>query len=282
MKTRREFIKATSALAALALIPSIGYSKLNNKQYIGIQLYTIRKKLKEDFLGAMSKISEIGFNSIETAGYSNGTFYGYKPKDFKSYTSSLGLKAISSHTNVQLSDLDQIIDDTLEAGMEYLVKPSISSAVRKTTDDYKRLAEEFNRIGEKCNKAGLRFSYHNHAFEFEQIDNQLPYDILLNNTEKKLVAMQLDTYWMVYGGYSPIEYINKYPGRFELFHIKDMANTKKRETTEIGNGRIDFRKIFNASQTSGMKYFFLEQEGFKMNEFESLEISMSYIKSIIK
>ncbi len=109
-----------------------------------------------------------------------------------------------------------VIEDTANAGMSYLVLPSIPKEKRQTLDDYKHLADEFNLIGEKCKKSGLKFGYHNHAFEFEKIEDQVPYDILLERTDPELCFMQVDFYWMVYGGYDPLDYINSYPGRFEL------------------------------------------------------------------
>ncbi len=280
MTTRRNFIKTLSAATALTMLSPTELIAMPKNKYIGIQLYTIREKLKEDFDGTIKKIAKIGFNSIETAGYSEGKFYGYSPKDFLKYTNDIGLKALSSHADVQWNNIDQMIDHTLEAGMEYLVKPWLNSDQRKSIDDYKKRAEEFNKIGEKCKKAGLRFAYHNHAFEFESINGQIPYDVLLNNTEADLLTMQLDTYWMIYGGYQPLDYFNKYPGRFELLHIKDMDDTDKRESTEIGMGIIDFPEIFAANKKSGMKYFFLEQEAFKMDVFKSLEISYAYLRAL--
>ncbi len=280
MTTRRNFIKTLSAATALTMLSPTELIAMPKNKYIGIQLYTIREKLKEDFDGTIKKIAKIGFNSIETAGYSEGKFYGYSPKDFLNYTKDLGLKALSSHADVQWNNIDQMIDHTLEAGMEYLVKPWLNSDQRKSIDDYKKRAEEFNKIGEKCKKSGLRFAYHNHAFEFENINGQIPYDVLLNNTEADLLTMQLDTYWMIYGGYQPLDYFNKYPGRFELLHIKDMDDTDKRESTEIGMGIIDFPEIFAANKKSGMKYFFLEQEAFKMDVFKSLEISYAYLRAL--
>ncbi|MEN8120677.1 MAG: sugar phosphate isomerase/epimerase [Bacteroidota bacterium] len=278
MTTRRNFIKATSAATALSMISPFELFAMKKNKFIGIQLYTIREELKKDFEGTLKKIAKTGYNAVETAGYGDRKFYDFKPKEFKKYTKKIGLKAQSSHANVQLKNLDHMIEDTLEAGMEYLVQPFISKEKRKSIDDYKKLAEEFNKIGEKCSKSGLRFAYHNHAFEFEKMDGQIPYDVLLNNTEPNYVTMQLDTYWMVYGGYNPLDYFNKYPGRFELLHIKDMDNTKKRESTEIGKGIIDFKEIFKATEKSGMKYYYLEQESFKMPVFESLALSYDYLK----
>jgi len=280
MTTRRTFLKTMSAATALSIVSPTELFAMKKKKYIGIQLYTIRERLKKDFVGTMMKVADIGYTSVETAGYNDKKFYGYSPKDFKIFTRDLGLQALSSHANIELKNIDQTIDDTLEAGMEYLVKPWLDSSKYQTIDTYKKLADEFNIIGEKCNASGLRFAYHNHAFEFNEIENQLPYDVLLANTQADLMCMQLDTYWMIYGGYQPLDYFKKYPGRFELFHIKDMDDTPERESTEIGTGIINFQEIFEAQKLSGMKYFFLEQEAFKMDEFKSLAISFNYLKTL--
>ncbi len=280
MTTRRIFLKTMSAATALTMVSPTELFAMKKKKYIGIQLYTIRERLKKDFVGTMMKVADIGFNSVETAGYHERKFYGYSPKDFRIFTQDLGLQALSSHANIQLKNIQETIDDTLEAGMEYLVKPWLDKSKFQSIDSYKKLAEEFNIIGEKCKASGLRFAYHNHAFEFKSIEGQLPYDVLLNNTDPDLMCMQLDTYWMIYGGYQPLDYFKKYPGRFELLHIKDMDNTSKKESTEIGQGIIDFPEIFDAQKLSGMKYFFLEQEAFKMDEFKSLAISFDYLKTL--
>ena len=126
----------------------------------------------------------------------------------------------------------------------------------------------------------MTFAYHNHAFEFEKLAENVPYDILLENTEPELVSMQLDLYWIVYGGSDPIDYFNRYPGRFELFHVKDMSGGDTRESTEIGNGTIDFKTIFAEKEKAGMKYFYLEQESFNMDPFASITISYNYLKSL--
>jgi len=269
-----------TAATALTMVSPTELFAMKKKKYIGIQLYTIRERLKKDFVGTMMKVADIGFNSVETAGYHERKFYGYSPKDFRIFTQDLGLQALSSHANIQLKNIQETIDDTLEAGMEYLVKPWLDKSKFQSIDTYKKLAEEFNIIGEKCKASGLRFAYHNHAFEFKSIEGQLPYDVLLNNTDPDLMCMQLDTYWMIYGGYQPLDYFKKHPGRFELLHIKDMDNTSKKESTEIGQGIIDFPEIFDAQKLSGMKYFFLEQEAFKMDEFKSLAISFNYLKTL--
>ncbi len=281
MIKRRTFVKNMAAISALSLIaPSEILSMPQTKQLIGIQLYTLRDLVNQDFTGTLTKLSQIGYNSIEAAGYNGGHFYGYKPTEYKNILTDLGLASISSHCSINIDNAKKVAEDTLNAGMSYVILPWIGTDKRSSLDTYKALAEEMNIIGEQCNQLGLKFGYHNHAFEFETIDGQLPYDILLNETDADKVCMQLDLYWMVYGGYDPLEYFKKYPGRFELWHVKDMANDTKRESTEIGSGTLDFPAMFNDKSLSGMQYYFVEQEAFSMDPMESVRISFNYLKNI--
>ncbi|MBC8486133.1 MAG: sugar phosphate isomerase/epimerase [Bacteroidetes bacterium] len=280
MITRRNFVKGISATFAASMVLPLRLSAFPSGKIIGIQLYTLRDQIKDDFEGTLQKIADIGYNAVEAAGYADGKFYGFTPVEYKKITEDKGLIPQSSHTGINLQNVDRVIEDTLEAGMSYIVLPYISQDKRKTLDDYKKLAEEFNQIGERCKKSGLQFAYHNHAFEFEKTDEIIPYDILLNRTEAEFVTMQLDLYWMIYGGCEPLDYFKRYPGRFELWHVKDMDYTDKRESTEIGQGRIDFEKIFAAKDKAGMKYYYLEQESFKIPPFESIAISFNYLNNL--
>ncbi|MCD4746966.1 MAG: sugar phosphate isomerase/epimerase [Bacteroidales bacterium] len=280
MITRRTFVKGISATVAASMVLPLKLSAFTPKKIIGIQLYTLRNQVKDDFTGTLQKIAAIGYNAIEAAGYANGKFYGYPPKEYKKFIEDIGLIPQSSHTAVSIENIDKVIEDTLEAGMSYLVLPYLSEDKRRTIGEYKKTAEEFNKIGERCKNSGLQFAYHNHAFEFEKMDGIIPYDILLEQTDQEFVTMQLDLYWMVFGGYEPIDYFGKYPGRFGLWHVKDMDNTEERESTEIGKGVIDFKKIFAAKKKAGMKYFYLEQESFKIPPFESIAISYNYLNNL--
>lgn len=280
MINRRTFVKTLSAgIAASLIVPAKLMASPTNK-LIGIQLYTLHKQMNEDAVGTMNKVANVGFNAIETAGYADRKFYGYDPKEFKILVEDMGMTPQSSHSGVTLMNIDETIEDTINAGMLYLVLPSLDKSRRKTPDDYLKVAEEFNMMGEKCKKAGLTFAYHNHAFEFEKLEEKVPYDILLDNTDPELVTMQLDLYWIIYGGCDPVDYFNRYPGRFELFHVKDMSDGASRESTEIGNGIIDFEAIFAVKEKAGMNYFYLEQESFHMDPFASITISYNYLKNL--
>ncbi|NOR87682.1 MAG: TIM barrel protein [Bacteroidales bacterium] len=281
MLKRRTFLKNISALAVAGLILPKGLFAMDKEKIIGIQLYTIRELVKNNFVGTLKILSEIGYKSVEAAGYSNGKFYDYSPKEYKNIVADLGLIPLSTHTSFSLNDAQKVIDDTLEAGMKYLIIPWLAPEKRKTLENYKALADEYNKIGEKCTASGLTFGYHNHAFEFEKIDDTIPYNFLLENTETNLVTMELDLYWMVYGGYQPLEYFKKYPGRFKLWHIKDMNNQENRHSTEIGSGIINFTEIFDMKKEAGMEYCFVEQESFDNGEaFWSIEKSFQYLQSL--
>ncbi len=256
------------------------FSAIPSDRTIGIQLYTLRDQVNADFQGTLKNLAKIGYKSVEAAGYADGKFYGYSPKEYKKIVEDIGLIPQSTHSGVKPENASKVIDDSLEAGMIYLVLPSLPKENRQTNDDYKRIADEFNRIGEQCKNAGLTFAYHNHSYEFEKIASQIPYEILLENTNPDFVTFQLDIYWMVYAGYEPEDYFNRYPGRFKLWHIKDMDNSPEKESTEIGKGIIDFAKLFRLKDKAGLLDFYVEQEAFKIPPFESVEISYNYLNNL--
>jgi sugar phosphate isomerase/epimerase len=279
MINRRYFIQGLTASAFLGMISPKDLLANPTKKMIGIQLYTIRDLVKSDFTGTLKILADIGYKTVEAAGYSDRKFYGYEPKDYAKICNDHGILPLSSHSGINPENADVVIEDTFKAGANYIVLPSIAQEKRKTLDDYKKQAEEFNKIGKKCRNAGLKFGYHNHAFEFEKMEEQIPYDVLLESTDPELCFFQVDVYWMIYGGYDPFDYIKKYPGRFELWHVKDMDKGESRESTEIGQGIIDFPALFKKKKKSGLKYYFVEQEEFKMDMVESITMSYKYLNS---
>ena len=280
MITRRTFIKSTAltGLAAALLPKSVFADEIHYP--IGIQLYTIRDMVAKDLEGTLKILAEIGYNFIEAAGYSKGTFYNYSPEEFKKLVQQSGLIPMSTHSAVTAENAAIVAEDSIKAGMRYLVLPSLGQEYRKDLDGYKRAAEEFNKIGEVCKSIGISFGYHNHAFEFEKMNGTVPYDILLENTEPDLVLMQVDTYWMVYGGYDPLDYFKNYPGRFRLWHVKDMADDDSRESTEIGSGKLQFPAYFENAKTAGLEAVIVEQESFKMDPVKSITKSYQYLKTL--
>ncbi len=280
MITRRTFVKNSAATVVTSCLMPWRMPLFPPDKTIGIQLYTLRDQVADDFKGTLEKLAKIGYNSIEAAGYSDRMFYGFTPKEYKNIVTNLGLNPQSTHCGINTENASQVIDDTLEAGMKYLVLPSIPAQKRKSADDYRRVAEEFNKIGEQCKSAGLLFAYHNHSHEFKQIDGVIPYNLLLENTDSDAVAFQLDIYWMVYGGYDPVDYFNAYPGRFKLWHIKDMDRSDDKGSTEIGQGTIDFEKLFRLKDKAGLLDFYVEQEAFKIPPFDSVKISFDYLNKL--
>ncbi len=232
MENRRTFIKKSGTFAAGSLlIPSVISCTKKKSKEIGLQIYSVRNELKEDLKGTLKQIAEIGYKWIELADYNEGKFYGKSPSDFKKLIEELGMEIISSHTGVEvkgvdMSNAEKLADAHAELGLKYVVKPWLVEERRVSADSYKKVAEELNKIGEVMKSRGLKFGYHNHDFEFETVDGQIPFDILLSETGRELVTFEIDLYW-IKKGKNAIEYFNNYPGRFELFHIKDMDNTEE-------------------------------------------------------
>ena len=149
----------------------------------------------------------------------------------------------------------------------------------QTVDNYLKVAEKFNEAGEACNKVGLKFGYHNHAYEFESENNQVLYDVLLDNTDPNLVHMELDLGWVIMGGKDPLDYFKVYPGRFPLWHLKDM-DMEKKESTEFGKGGLDIALMMQNQKASGVKHIFIEQEEYANTPLESMKHNMAYLKRI--
>jgi sugar phosphate isomerase/epimerase len=295
MHTRRSFLKTATVysaglLAAPRLFPAASPA-------IGLQLYTVRDFMAKDPAGTLGKVAQIGYNSLEGATYNSGVekFYGMDAKTFAALLKSNGLIMRSCHyrygedskgatlTNGQfngtiLHDWDKAVEDAHALGLKYMICAWLSEPERGTLDHYKQMAANFNIAGEKCSKAGIQFCHHNHDFEFAAQDGKYPYDILLNETDPKLVKMELDLYWATKAGQDPVKIFEAHPGRFPLWHLKDMDNTPAHAFTEVGNGTIDFKTIFTHKDTAGMKYWFVEQDHCPGSPFDSITKSITYIK----
>jgi sugar phosphate isomerase/epimerase len=281
MQTRRNFLKTTLlSTFAMTMSPRL-LRAMPGKPDIGLQLYTIRDAMKAGPAGALKTVSDIGYTWLEAAGYSNGKFYGYPPEEFKKVVEDFGMRLISSHATFNKESQQQVIDAHAALGALYLVYPVMPTPGKETADDYRRAAERLNEIGAACAKAGIRFGYHNHAFEFERFEDQTGYDILLNATDPALVFFQADLYWMIYAGIDPEDYFNLHPGRFEHWHVKDMEDSPERSFAEVGEGVIDFEKIFKMKDISGMKYYFVEQDACKRDPMESISISYKNLLKIV-
>jgi sugar phosphate isomerase/epimerase len=281
MINRRTFLNtaARSTVGALALtnLYPTGTRAAPRLDKIGVQLYTVRSEMAKDFDGSLQKVASIGYREVEFAGY-----YNKSPKEVRSILDRYGLTAPSAHA--PLSDIQTQLDQTIELaktiGHQFLICPYLEEKDRRTLDDYKRHAETFNRAGEACRKADLQFGYHNHDFEFEAKDGKLPYDLLLASTEKNLVKMELDLYWISKAGQNPVSYLEKHKDRFVMFHVKDMDKTSKRGITEVGRGAIDFKTIFAKAPAGAIKHYFVEQDTTPGSPFDSIKLSFDYLKTL--
>ena len=281
MANRRDFIRATAAFAAGAMVlPMVACGE--SKKVIGLQLYTVRDKINANQQETLEKLAQIGYNSLEAAGYNmnDRTFYGMEPKAFADHLKGLGMPLHSSHTVYEPDSADIVCEDAAKTGAEYIIYPYLPDQFRENLDGFKATADKFNKMGEIAKKHGLKFGYHNHAFEFDKMEGQVPYDVLLSETDPDLVVFEMDLYWVTRGGYDPVEYFKKYPGRFELWHVKDMVPSEDQFFAPVGRGRIDFERIFAEKATAGMEYFFVEQDRFRdLDPFESVEISFNYLNT---
>lgn len=290
MTTRRSFIKTSAVLSAGLLIAPDLFAY--DKKYIGLQLYTVRDYMQKDPASTIAKVAQIGYTSVEGATYTGSEkFYGMDSAAFASLLKQNGLIMPSSHYRLGeeqvngasqkgtlLNDWSKAVDDAAAVGVKYMVCAFLSVPERGTLDHYKKVAEDFNKAGETCKKAGIQLCYHNHDFEFIQQDGKYPYETLLANTDKDLVKMEMDIYWVTKANQDPIALINEHPGRFPLWHVKDMDNTSARMFTEVGNGIIDFKKIFKHADKAGLKYFFVEQDKCPGDPYASITQSVNYIK----
>lgn len=276
MTTRREFLKTSAGLTLGAFfLPQLSQAaKVKN---VGIQLYSVRKEMLADAVGTLQQLAKIGYQQLESARSEKGNYYGLQPKEVKKITGDLGLTMRSGHVHLD-KDWQRSVDAAAEGGQEYLICSSMPSQ-GQTIANYQRVADVFSKAGEDCKKAGLTFGYHNHDYEFEKVNGQALYDVLLNKTDPKLVKMELDLGWVIVTGNDPQAYFEKYPGRFPLWHLKDMDKAKK-ESTEFGKGQINIVRMLQSAEKSGMKHFFVEQEEYASTAMESAKYDYDYLMKL--
>ena len=246
---RRSFVAALSAVPFAARLDSDSF--LDRP---GVQLYTVREAMAEDADRTLAVLAEIGYRDVELAGT-----YGMTPAAFRRRLDDAGLRAVSGHidfTEVR-GDWQRTLDAAAELGHELIVVPFLPEHVR-TGDGYLEVADDFNRAGEAAQRMGLRFGYHNHAFEFEVTDGVVPMAVLLDETDPAIVDWQMDVYWTVDGGQFPLTWLERYPGRVTSVHIKD--RTAGGTMVDVGDGVIDFGRILAAGQDQGLRYGFIEHD----------------------
>ncbi len=283
MKTKLLFVLL---FACMMIVPD---SLMAQKKDIAIQLYSVRDRIgsfgnnaPSDYSAILKELAQMGYTAVEAASYRDGTFYGRSPQEFKKDIEATGMKVLSSHCSKGLSkeelasgDLteslkwwDIAIQAHKEAGMKYVVTPSMP--VPETLKDLQTYCEYYNEIGKRCKANGLKYGYHNHDFEFVKIEDKVMYDYMIENTNPEYVFFEMDVYWVMMGKASPVDYFNKYPGRFTVLHIKDRR--------EIGqSGMVGFDAIFNNAETAGVKDIVVEVERYTNGVEKGIKESLDYL-----
>jgi sugar phosphate isomerase/epimerase len=292
---RRTFIETSVATALLTSLPSRAFAASHQIEKVGLQLYTVRSLMKDDFAGTIGRVAQVGYKEVEFAGY-----YDHSPADVKAILVKDGLTAPSAHFPYEA--IETKWTETLEAakvvGHSYIVCPWVDEKLRKSSDGWKKVVDLFNQAGATSKKAGIQFAYHNHTFEFvpdPNLGGKLPYDYLLENTDPKFVAFEMDLCWITVSGHDPLAYFAKYPGRFPLVHVKDVkelpkvAPDKKDEfvdtvfekkiMTDAGSGVIDWKRIFAHSEQAGIKHYFVEHDS-PADPIASITASYKYLSTL--
>ena len=306
MINRRKFFHATGALALGSVMVSrqaSGKALLNfaGSRPAGLQLYTVTTKIEEDLNATLKRIADIGYKELETAGSRKGGYYGMKPKEFAARVKEFGLSWKSHHSGgaprrpsatpptgpdgkpivippmKNLKDnFQEIVDEVAEGGVSYLV---CSSTPIDTMDNIKMSIETFNKTGEACKKAGIGFAFHNHVKEFEKVDDQLPYDMFLSQTSPDIMKMELDLAWVTKAGVDPLELFKKNPGRFPLWHVKDLDRVTQKPV-EVGAGYVDLKRVFADAKTAGLQHIFVEQDA-APQPLDNIETSYKNLQKLI-
>jgi sugar phosphate isomerase/epimerase len=307
MHNRRNFIRNSGVMALGGLLLARkGYGSFFEKNAlhpVGLQLYTLGGTIDNDVPGTLKKVADIGYKDVESAFSLKGGYYGMTSKEFAKLTKDMGLSWVSHHVGGtpfkippggfkmpagmdttrlhQMRNMppmknlrdnyQQVIDEVAEGGLKYLVCASIPLS---TTEEINQAVEILTKSGEAAKKAGITLCYHNHTHEFEEVDGKIPYDQLLQ-ISPDILKMELDLGWASAAGMDPVEMFKKNPGRYPLWHVKDIVMARKLPT-EIGNGGVDFKRIFAASKDAGMQYFFVEQDG-ATHPIESITTSYTYL-----
>jgi sugar phosphate isomerase/epimerase len=296
MKSRRQFL--VSSGLGIAALASGGLSRPARADGVGkhpgIQLYTINDAMRADPAGSLKKLRRIGFVEVESAGF--GSLSG---KQFRALLDDAGVSCPSAHLQFDIDNLGRSFEDARALGATYAVSSIMRSLVLgpkapkdalstgMSLDEARRTADLANRIGDSAQRAGLQFTYHNHNFEFaDQGGGAIGYDLLLKQTDPKLVKFQIDCGWMVFAGHDPVEYFRQYPQRFPMIHVKDFLPRAKGDTemrgAELGHGSVDYRPIFAAAGKAGLQHYFVEQEApfTRMSPLEAAQVDHDYLRSI--
>lgn len=287
---RRKFIKLGTTISLVSLAPYSCLGRPTKAGRMGLQLYTVRDAMERDVLGTLKALKAMGYTNFESYGYdtTSKTYYGMSPEEFKSMLGVLDLKTNSGHYGFAdhlwsskdelIAYTDSCIEGASRLGDEFIVWPIVRGEDR-TPDGFKRLVEQLSIIGERASAAGMGFAYHNFGYEFAQNEQFMPYKYIIEQTDPAHVQLEVDFYWVARAGiFTPKEVIELAPGRFPLWHIKDMDKVTQ-DYTELGNGSIDYVNLMPDPVRAGLKYHYIEQGGnFAENSMNSVEQGAAYFQ----
>jgi sugar phosphate isomerase/epimerase len=292
---RRDFTKQAGIMGAATLLPFAKFSEpIKPKFKFGYQLFSVNKDMNKDPLGTLTALKAMGYQDFEIYGFDDKklTFYGLPAAEFRQMLNDSDLTASSGHFlfhplfDKSEDEMNRFVDQCIKGAdalnLSYITWPWLAPEQR-SIENFKILSGKLNKIGERVNAANLGFAYHNHGFEFEPQNGELGYDIILKETDPKFVKLQMDMYWVMHEGKTtPKELIAKQPGRFVMWHIKDMDKTS-RDYTELGNGSIDYHDILPNPKKSGLEYYYIEQGGnFATSPMQSAADSAKFFKKELK
>jgi len=288
MITRRVFLKNSAALTVLGMLPGgLSCSAAKKDKAIGVQLWTVHEDLANDFDTTIKAVIDIGYKRLEGYGYRDGKFFGKTGKELNKYLADLGARMTSTHTDIPWGNTNDpafydycktAMNDAAELGCKWLIQPYYQINRELGIDGVKRLADHYNKCGEIARAHGMKFGYHNLTQEFIELEGEIPYEVLLINTDKELVSFEIDTVQLVTAGYVCHEYVQRFPGRFGVWHIKDTPAGRKGDSTDLGKGVVDFKGIFDYADVAGMEDYYVEQEDFHMNHMETLKYDYNYLQ----
>ncbi len=272
---RRTFVGTMGAMAASTSMPSmlLADDKIDK---IGLQLYTVRDQMKISVERTLADVARIGYREVEFAGYFNRP-----PRALNQLLKRNRLSAPAAHVGIDAvrGPWNRTLAEAEEVGHKWLLVAWLAESDRDSVDAVRRTADLFNKAGEDAKRSGMRFAYHNHDFEFKELDGRPMLDLLLEHTDPKYVDFEMDLYWTVKGGADPLDYFARYPERFPLVHVKDGGPPPEHKMTEVGKGVIDFKRIFAARKAAGIKHYFVEHDN-PADSLASVATSYRYLKSL--
>lgn len=277
---RRTFVGALGAAGMVSLLPDTqplyAFRRADKIDKIGVQLYTVRGQMKESVERTLKEVADIGYKEVEFHDY-----FGRPPRAIRQLLDRNGLKSPAAHVPfTALTDgWHRRLNDSAEIGHKWLLVAYLGEKERNSIDAIKRTAEMFNKAGQDAKNYRMRFAYHNHDFEFKEVEGRRIFDVLLEETDPEYVDFEMDLYWATKGGVSPLDYFAKHPGRFPLVHVKDAGPAPEHKMMEVGKGTIKWAEIFAQEKLAGIKHYFVEHDN-PADPMASIKTSFRYLKEL--